>query len=251
MAVILVFLYLPIAVVVVFSFNSGNNVALWKGFTTDWYLRLLDERILKDALFTSLKVGLLASALSCVIGTVGAFSAEALSKKLRRLLNGVIYIPLVVPEIVMGVAYLLVFSVISSNPGLSSLVAAHTVFCIPYVYLLVGMRLRSFDKSIVEAGRDLGAKGFTLFRTVVLPIISPAVFSGAMLSLAMSLDDLIVSSFVAGPATTTLPMYVYGSLKRGLTPKINALCTIVFVFTFAAVCCVQILSAKKQGGKNE
>jgi spermidine/putrescine transport system permease protein len=245
-------LYIPILIVILYSFNEAKSGAAWTGVSLKWYADMLDDSALIRAFGVSLRVALFSALISGIIGTLGAFAVGRLKNRFRAVLNGLIYIPLIVPEIVLGVAFLTFFSILPVGYDITTLVISHSAFCIPYVYVLVEIRLRSFDKSILEAARELGAKGFTLFRTIIFPIIAPAVFSGLLLSVAMSLDDVIISSFVARPKAATLPMLILSSLRLGTKPRYNALCTVIFVISLTAVTVLQLANSRRNsnGGSN-
>ena len=235
LVLVFLFLYVPIFCVVIYSFNVSRTSAVWGGFTLSWYGVMAADRKLLDALGNSLIVAGASAALSAVLGGLAAVGAEKLRQKLKAATSGLIFLPLLVPEIILGVSLMMFFSLSPLSYGLTTLILAHTTFCIPYVFLMVQIRLKTIDPAIVEAARDLGAKRATAFFTVVLPLILPAILSGTLLSVAMSLDDVVISSFVSGPTSTTLPIRVFSMLKLGVTPEINALCTLMLVFTFMVV----------------
>ncbi len=215
-----------------YSFNISRSSVVWEGLTLSWYNELFKDRDLFSSLFISLKVAFLSAAISAVIGTLGAIAVKRLHKAAKALVLGLSYVPLIIPEIVFAIALLMFFSWLPINYGISTLVISHTAFCIPYVLFMVQIRLNSIDPSINEAARDLGAKKYQLFFTVTLPLILPAIVSGTFLAIAMSLDDVVISFFVSGPGTQTLPVKVFSMLRLGITPKINALCTLLLLFTF-------------------
>ena len=238
---VFVFLYVPILCVVAYSFNASRSAAAWGGFTWDWYVAMTKDRRLMDALWVSLQVGVCTAFLSAILGTLSAVAFGKLHKRLAAALNGLMYIPLIIPEIIMGVALLMFFALIPHiQYGIATLILSHMTFCVPYVFVLVSIRLRTIDPSIPEAARDLGAKGGQVFRTVTLPLILPSVISGGLLALAMSLDDVVISFFLSGPTSTTLPVKIYSMLKLGVTPEINALCTAMLLVTFLVVGILQI-----------
>lgn len=232
---VLILLYLPIAFVVLYSFNASKSSAVWGGFTLEWYAKMANDRDLLAALWVSVKVAFFSAVIAVVIGTLGAVALDKLNKKLKTFITGLSYIPLIIPEIVLGVALLMFFSVTPLRHGMVTLVISHSAFCIPYVLLMVQVRLAGIDPSITEAAIDLGAKRRQLFTTITLPLILPSIVSGTLLAVAMSLDDVIISFFVSGPGTTTLPIKILSLLKLGITPKINALCTLLLLFTFISV----------------
>ncbi len=242
---IFVFLYLPILCVVVYSFNVSKTTSVWNGFTLDWYVKMLNDRNLMESLGVSLIVAFMASLVSAVFGTMGAVAFEKLTSKIKLFFNGSMYIPLIIPEVVMGVALLMFLSLIPNiNYGILTLVLAHTTFCLPYIFIMVGIKLKTIDKSIFEAAKDLGAKENQMFFTVTLPLILPSIISGALLAFAMSLDDVVISFFVSGPTSTTLPVKIYSMLKFGVTPEINALCTVMLFATFLIVGVFRFIQTK-------
>lgn len=238
---VLAFLYLPIAMVVLFSFNQSKNGVLWTGFTTDWYRTLFANRAIMEALLNSLSVAALSCALSAVLGTLGAVGLARARFRGRTLVRNVAILPIMLPEIAVGLAFMTFFSLLGIPFGRLTLIIAHTTFCVPYVLLNVQARLQGLDPSLEEAARDLGASPAGAFFTVTLPLILPAVLSGVLLAFAMSLDDMVISFFVTGPETTTLPVYIFGKLKTSVPPSINALCTIMLGVTLLAVSGARLL----------
>ena len=244
LCVILVVMYIPIALVIIYSFNQSRLSSVWSGFTLSWYAELFRDRAMFEGLRTSLILGLLSSGLAAALGTLGASgmarvrmvnaSGTASSTAgVHRVMEYIAILPIMVPEIIMGMTFLAFFSLLSVPSGMVALVIAHTAFCVPYPYLLVRARLAGLDKSYVEAARIMGASDLRAFYDVTLPLVLPAVISGMLISFAMSFDDVIVSSFVAGVDTNTLPMIIYSQLRFGVTPKTNAMCSLLFVLTVA------------------
>lgn len=238
---VLAFLYLPIAMVVLFSFNQSKNGVLWTGFTTDWYRTLFENRAIIEALTNSLSVACLSCALSAVLGTLGVVGLARARFKGKGLIHNVAILPIMLPEIAVGLAFMTFFSLLGMPFGRLTLLIAHTTFCVPYVLLNVQARLQGLDPALEEAARDLGASPAGAFFTVTLPLILPAVLSGMLLAFAMSLDDMVISFFVTGPETTTLPVYIFGKLKTSVPPSINALCTIMLGVTLLAVSIARLL----------
>lgn len=229
---IFAFLYIPIIVIVIYSFNASKSNAVWTGFTMDWYIKLINDDDVLTAIKNSLTIAVISTFLSVIIGTIGAIGLHKYRFKGKEIVNLLLYIPIVIPEIIMGISLLVYFSMIQMNFGIFTLVLAHTTFCMPFVLINVKARLSDFDSSIEEAAMDLGASDFTVFRTITLPIIFPAVISGGMLAFALSLDDVIINFFVAGPESTTLPIKIFSMLRFGLSGEINAICTVMLVITF-------------------
>ncbi len=238
-AAVYLFLYAPIFVLVVYSFNRSRLSAHWMGFTGEWYAVLWrDEQI-----FQSLQNSLLVAAavtLACVVfGTMSALIFARPQRRAKALLDGVVYLPLVIPEIVIAVATVIFFSLLTVQLSVWTIVIAHITFCISYVIIVVGARLAGVDRSLQEAALDLGANEWTTFFRVTLPIAAPAILSAALLVFTTSFDDYLITSFVAGVRSTTLPLEIYSRLKRGITPEINSISTIILVATIPLVLVAQ------------
>lgn len=241
---ILLLLYLPIVMVVAYSFNQSDNGVLWTGFTTEWYKKLFESRIILESFRNSLIVALWSCLIAAVVGTLGAVGLARSHFRGQGMLESAASLPIMLPEIVLGMAFMTFFSLIKLPYGMGTLVLAHATFCIPYVLIIVRSRLVGLSPSYEEAARDLGASPMKAFLTVTVPLVLPAVLSGVMLAFAMSLDDMVISFFVTGPETTTFPVYVYGRLKTDVPPSINAMCTLVLGFTFILVALSQLIQAK-------
>ncbi len=235
LALVLALVYLPIVVVVVYSFNVSKLDAVWGGFTLDWYKRMLANRSLMQALKNSLVLAALSCGASAVVGTIGAVGLARSSFRGKGLLEGLSALPIMIPEIILGMVFLAFFSFLGLPFGMATLVLAHTTFCIPYIFILVKGRLSGLDPAIGEAARDLGATPMRMFWDITLPLIAPAVVSGTLLAFAMSLDDVVISFFVTGPETNTLPVKIYSQIKVGVSPEINALCSIMLLVTFGII----------------
>lgn len=240
LTLVLTVMYLPILMVVIYSFNSGRTIGAWQGFTTSWYSRLLGNALMGDALKNSLVLALWSMCLSGVIGTLGAIGMAKNHFRGQMALETLSTLPMMIPEIILGMAYLAIFSAIGIPLGMPTLVITHTTFCVPYVYINVRSRLVGMDPAIEEAARDLGAGPWRVLFDITLPLIAPAVASGMLLALAMSLDDVVISFFVTGATTTTLPLKVYTGLRNGGTPEINALCTLLLGVVFLVVAAAQL-----------
>ncbi|MGP9789318.1 ABC transporter permease subunit [Roseinatronobacter sp. NSM] len=237
-----VFLYAPIISLVVFSFNESRLVTVWGGFSTRWYGELLNDRQIMGAAWVSLKVAFFSATLATVIGTLGAFVLTRFSRFTGRLLlTGMITAPLVMPEVITGLSLLLLFISMEltlgwpAGRGLVTVIIAHTTFCAAFVAVIAQSRLRSMDESLEEAARDLGAGPVRVFFDVTLPVITPALVSGWLLAFTLSLDDLVIASFVTGPGASTLPMVIFSKVRLGVSPDVNALATIIIGFVFVAV----------------
>lgn len=249
LALVLLVNYLPIAVVVLFSFNDAKLPVAWKGFSWRWYEALVRDAALMEALRNSLILGLVSALAAAVIGTLGAIGMARVHYKTKGMMEYLSTLPIMLPEIILGMVFMAFFSLLRLPFGWTTLIIAHTSFCIPYVFLMVKARLVGIDKSIEEAARDLGATPVRAFFDVTLPLILPAVLSGCILSFAMSFDDVVISIFVNGPALSTLPIKVYTQLRTGVTPEINALCTLILI----TVILIQLASSalKRRSGTDD
>jgi len=240
------FLYLPILLLVIFSFNESRLVTVWSGFSVKWYAELFaNESILRAASMT-LKVALLSSTLATVLGTMAGLAMARYGQfRGRTLFNGMIYAPLVMPEVITGLSLLLMFVTISLDRGFLTITMAHTTFSMCYVAVVLQSRLSSFDRSIEEAAMDLGCPPAKTFFLITLPIIFPAVASGWLLSFTLSLDDLVIASFTSGPGATTLPMKIYSQMRLGVTPEINAVSTILIGLVTCGVVITSFLHKRR------
>lgn len=233
-ALIFIFLYAPIIVLIVFSFNSTKSRSVWKGFSLRWYENLFNDETILEALWVSVEVAVIAAVLATIIGTAAAVGLKGMNKKLRSVMLTFNNIPMVNPDIVTGISMMLLFVAIFSatgllKPGFTTLVIAHMTFCIPYVILSVLPKLNQMNPSIYEAAQDLGCPPFMAFFKVVLPEIMPGIITGMMMAFTLSLDDFVISYFTSGSTAQTLPMVIYSMTKRRLSPKVNALSTLMFV----------------------
>ena len=231
---VLLFNYLPIIVVVVYSFNA-SKYSNWAGFSLQWYEKLFRNSQILRSLNNSLILAFSSCGLSILIGTAGAVGMARSRFRTQGLLENVSMIPMMMPEIILGMAYLAFFSIIRIPFGMLTLIIAHTTFCIPYIFINVQSRLVGLDPAYVEAARDLGVSPTRAFYDVTLPLITPAILSGALLSFAMSMDDVVISFFVTGTTSNTLPLQVYSMLKMGVTPEVNALCTLMLLVVFGGI----------------
>ena len=250
LTLVLIALYLPIVVVVLYSFNANTSRFTFDftGFSLQHYAGLLkDTKGLVAALKNSLILAGYSLALSVVLGTLGAVGMAKRSFRGMNAAQTLVTLPIMVPEIILGMAFLAFFTLLGLPFGLLTLILAHTTFCIPYIFLVVKGRLAGLDPAIGEAARDLGAGELRMFWDITLPLIAPAVVSGTLLAFAMSLDDVVISFFITGPATNTLPIKIYSQVKVGVSPEINALCTVMLLVTLALV----ILASRIGNGKNQ
>ncbi len=227
------FLYLPIFVVIAFSFNSSKMNIVFEHFTVEWYFKMLDNRQLMQSFVNTVIVAGISTVLSVIIGTLCALGLYKFEFKLKNMISSSLYIPIVIPELVFAIALLSFFSALNISMSIVTLIISHVTFSMPFVVITVRARLAGFDHSIEEAARDLGANAFRTFWRVTLPMISPGVISGGMLALTMSLDDVVVSFFTAGPESTTLPLKILGMVRKGVSPDVNALSTLMIVGTIA------------------
>ena len=223
--------YLPVLITVIYSFNASRISSVWEGFSLHWYRELFRDRDLKEALLNSVVLALLSCSCAIVIGTLGALGMRRKKSRMSQTVAYVSMLPIMIPEIILGMVFLAVFSLMGLPFGMTTLVIAHTAFCIPYIYSMVKARLVGMDKALEEAALDLGASPLRVFFDVTLPLILPAILSGAMLSFAMSFDDVVISIFVTGPGVNTLPVRIYTRIKTGVTPEINALAALMLVGT--------------------
>jgi len=243
---VLVFFYLPIVVLVVNSFNASRFGGTWEGFSLKWYAQLWSQDEIWQSLRNTLAIAFGATAVATVFGTTAAFALHRFSSRLQRFHYTLIYTPLVVPEILMGMSLLLLFVALGARLGLFTIFLAHVTFCISYVAMVVLARLQDFDFSIVEAAQDLGAGWWTAAWRVLLPLLAPGIAAGALLAFTLSIDDFVISFFVAGPGSTTLPIRIYSMIKHGSPPLINALSTLLLLVTFILVWLSQRLTREKK-----
>ena len=246
LAIMILLMYFPLVMVVIFSFNESRLSASFTGFSLKWYEILANDRDLKEALLNSILLGGLSCGISAVIGTLGAVGMARVKYKSKGMMEYLSTIPIMIPEIILGMVFLVFFSMLYLPFGMITLVIAHTTFCIPYIFMMVKARLVGIDKSLEEAARDLGAGPIRTFFDITMPLIAPAVLSGSLLAFAMSFDDVVISIFVNGPRLNTLPVKVYAQLKTGVTPEINALCTIILVVITAVLFLSSFLSKRAE-----
>ena len=240
----LLFIYIPMFVLVIYSFNGGRLVTVWSGFSLKWYVGLLDNAKLIAAVGRSLEIAFYTAIAATILGTIAAFVQTRISQfRGRTLFGGMVTAPLVMPEVITGLSLLLLFVAMAQmfgwpQRGILTIWIAHTTFCAAYVAIVVSSRLRELDLSIEEAAMDLGAKPWKVFFLITIPMIAPSLAAGAMMSFALSLDDLVLASFVAGPGASTLPMEVFSAVRLGVKPEINAVASLILLsvslFTFLA-----------------
>lgn len=245
---VFLFLYVPILTVVALSFNSGEQTAVWQGFTFDWYAALLEDAALWRACRNSLMVAGAATFIATVIGTATALAIERYRFRFRTALVRCLYLPIIIPDIVLAIA-LLTFYVQTRIPlGLTSLIIAHGVFNIAYVTIVVRARLQGYDNSVEDAALDLGATEWQTFWRITLPLIAPGIIGGALLAFTLSIDDFVITFFTAGVGWTTLSVHIYSLLKFGITPKINAISTMLLVNSVVFI--LLFLRFREKGTRN-
>ncbi len=232
---VIVFFYLPILVLVINSFNSARFGGRWRGFSFKWYIELFKQEEIWRALENTLLIAISATIVSMVIGTLAAFALHRFSGRLQRAHYTLIYSPLVFPDILMGMSLLLFFIAVGMKLGLFTIFIAHVTFCISYVAMVVLSRLQDFDYAVVEAAHDLGANWWVTLRRIILPMLAPGIAAGGLLAFTLSIDDFVISFFVAGTGSTTLPIRIYSMIKHGSPSIINALSTILLVTTFLLI----------------
>jgi len=240
----LAFLYLPIVILVIYSFNASRLVTVWGGWSLRWYQEFFNDKAMIDAAWMSLRVAVASATIATVLGTL---AAVALSRgenfRGRTLFSGMLYAPLVMPEVITGLSLLLLFVALNAERGFWTVTAAHTTLTMCFVTVVVQSRLGSLDRSLEEAAMDLGCDPFRAFIAVTLPLIAPAIAAGWMLAFTLSLDDLVVASFTTGPGAATLPIRIYSEVRLGVKPEINAICTLVIAL-IAVVIVVASLASK-------
>jgi putrescine transport system permease protein len=241
------FLYLPIVLLIVFSFNASKLVTVWGGFSTRWYVSLFNNQGLMDAAWVTIRVGLMSATVATVLGTMGALALTRYTRfRGRVLFSGMIFAPLVMPDVITGLSLLLLFVAVGLDRGLLTVTLAHITFTKCFVAVVVQSRLISLDRSLEEAAMDLGAPPMKTFFQITLPIIMPAIVSGWMLAFTLSLDDLVVASFASGPGATTLPMKIYSQVRLGVTPEINAACTLLIAVVTLGVIAASIANKRRE-----
>src|SRR5580693_4327942 len=245
----LVFLYLPIVILVIYSFNASRLVTVWGGWSLNWYREFFNDSAMIEAAWMSLRVGATSATIATVLGTL---AAVALSRgegfRGRTFFSGMLYAPLVMPEVITGLSLLLLFVAINAERGFWTVTIAHTTLTMCFVAVIVQSRLGSLDRSLEEAAMDLGGDPLRAFLAVTLPLIAPAIAAGWMLAFTLSLDDLVIASFTTGPGATTLPIRIYSEVRLGVKPEINAVCTIFIAVIAIAVIAASLISKNRERG---
>lgn len=249
--IIYFFLYIPIAVLIFFSFNDSKSRVLFTGFTTKWYEKLLTNDLIINALINTLSVALIAGVFAVILGTGAAIGINAMNKKLKSLLLNISYLPIINPDIITGISLMLLFILLKMEMGFSTLVLAHITFNVPIVIFNVLPKLRQMDKNVYNAALDLGCNPAQAFTKVVLPEIMPGIAAGFLLSITYSFDDFAVSYFTSGSSSQTLSVVIYSMVKMKVSPEINALSTIMFAFVLIVLLIVNIYGSKNKNKKQE
>lgn len=253
LSIVYVFLYLPILIVVIFSFNTSKMNIIFEGFTLKWYAVMFQNTDMMTAFLNTVIVAFFCVVLSVIIGTLAAIGMFRYKFKGKGVIDSLLYIPIVIPEIVMGISMLAFFHFFSFifTPGLVTLIIAHVTFSTPYVCVTVRSRIAGYDMTVEEAAMDLGATRLHTLRRVTLPIIWPGIMSGAMLALTLSLDDVIVSFFTTGAGIETFPIYIFHKVKTGVTPDVNALSTVIILLTLIVLVIVNAVGNKVKAARGE
>ncbi|MGV3548206.1 ABC transporter permease [Rhizobium sp.] len=241
------FLYIPILLLVIFSFNASKLVTVWGGFSTHWYVQMWQNQGLMDAAWITIRVALLSATIATVLGTLAALALTRFTRFPGRMLfSGMIYAPIVMPEVITGLSMLLLFVSMNIDRGFWTVMIAHTTFTMCYAAIVVQSRLVTFDRSLEEAALDLGCPPVKTFFKITLPLILPAVIAGWMLAFTLSLDDLVIANFNTGPGATTLPIKIYSQVRLGVTPEINAACTILIAFVTVGVVIASLMTKRAE-----
>jgi len=241
------FLYLPIAILVINSFNGSRLVTVWGGWSTRWYEALLHDRAMLEAAWTSLRIAALSATAATVLGTLAAVALVRAGRFRGRIgFSAMVYAPLVMPEVITGLSLLLLFVALNVDRGFWTVAVAHTTVTLSFVTVVVQSRLLSFDRSLEEAAMDLGCPPWKSFLTVTLPLIFPAIAAGWMLAFTLSFDDLVIASFTTGPGATTLPMRIYSEVRLGVKPEINAICTVMLAVVATGVVIASLIVKRRR-----
>lgn len=244
MAIIYLFLYAPIIVLIVFSFNDSKSRNVWSGFTLKWYIQLFSNRLILTSLLNTLMLALISSIIATIIGTMAAIGISAMKRKQRNFVLNLTYLPIISPEIVTGISLMLTYVMFGFGFGFGTLILSHITFNVPYVLLNVMPKLRQMDKHLYEAAQDLGCNNFEAFTKVVIPEIMPGIISGFLMALTYSIDDFVISYFTSGPESQTLPITIYSMTRKKISPEINALSTIIFLIVLSILIYVNIKDSK-------
>lgn len=242
---VFIFLYLPILALIAFSFNDSKLNIVFEGFTLEWYKTLFTNTTLLESLGNTLIVAITSTVISTIVGTIAAIGLYKYDFKGKDFINSLLYIPVVIPEIVLGISLLSIYTLMKLNLGLGTLIISHIAFSIPYVIISIRTVISSMNWQIEEAAHDLGASDFLTFRKIILPEITPGIISGATLAFTLSLDDVIISYFTTGPGSNTLPLQIYSMIKTGITPDVNALTTLIILVVMIILFTSTIIQTRK------
>jgi len=245
MSVVYAFLYIPIIILIVNSFNASKFGMKWGGFTTKWYEQLVNNDSLMQAAWHSLNIAVYSATAAAIIGSLTAVALFRYQFKGKSFVNGMLFVVMMSPDIVMAISLLALFILMGAKLGFLTLLLSHITFCLPFVVVTVYSRLKGFDVKMLEAARDLGASEWVILKQIILPLAKPAVFAGWLLSFTLSLDDVIVSSFVTGPTYEILPLKIYSMVKVGISPEVNALATVMLIVSLTLVVLSQIIARDK------
>jgi putrescine transport system permease protein len=241
------FLYIPILILILYSFNAGRSVAVWGGWSTKWYAEVFRNQQLLDAAWVTLKLAFISATASTILGTLAALALSRYGRFTgRSLFSGMVYAPLVMPEVITGLSLLLLFVAVGFDRGFWTITLAHITFTLCFVAVVVQSRLVTFDRSLEEAAMDLGCPPARTFFRITLPLIMPAIVSGWMLAFTLSLDDLVIASFTTGPGATTLPMRIYSDVRLGVKPEINAICTLMILVVTVIVIIASVVTKRQE-----
>ena len=245
LSLIFIFLFLPIFVLIMFSFNTSRLNIVFEGFTFKWYRELFNNPTLLEALFNTLLVAFVSTLISTIIGTISAYGLRKYDFKGKKLINELLYIPVVIPEIVLGISLLCIYSFLKLELGMFSLILSHIAFSIPFVIINVNSSIDAMNPNIEQAASDLGASKLKTFFYIVIPCLMPGIMSGAQLAFTLSLDDVVISYFTAGPDSNTLPLQIFSMIKSGVTPDVNALITILLAIIFIGLFISMVFNLRK------
>lgn len=232
---IYIFLYLPILILIVYSFNSSKYGTSWQGLTLDWYKKLYSNNLLIDSTKNSFLIAGLSASISTLIGTISALGLYSYRFKGRKIFSSIVYVLAISPDIIMGISLLILFNLVNMNLGFYSLLLAHITLNLPFVIIIVIARLKTFNKNLINAAKDLGAGEWTIFSRIILPLTLPSIISAWLLAFTLSLDDVVISFFVTGPNFEVLPLTLFSMAHLGIKSEINALCTVIFVVTLVLI----------------
>ena len=243
------FLFLPILILILFSFNTSEMNIIFEGFTLRWYKELFSNRALIEALVNTLIVAVISTLISTIIGTISAYALHKYNFPFKKLVNELIYIPVVIPEIVLGISLLCIYTFINLELGLFTLILAHICFSLPFVIINVRSVLENMDPNLEKAASDLGASKLTTFFKIVIPTLMPGILSGAQLAFTLSLDDVVISYFTSGPGSNTLPLHIFSMIKTGVTPDVNALISLMLLVIFVALTLTTLINIRRMKGE--